>query len=109
MDCAAIRERFKSRGRPCELCCSDGGVWGVLVTTRGPQQPSLEKEAVKPKIERASGIVKSSVGDKTAGELRWEKPNARMGKEITEKYGKHNRTGNGENINRNTIYPVEVQ
>jgi len=39
--------------------------------TRGPQQPSLEKEAVKPKIERASGIVKSSVGDKTAGELRW--------------------------------------
>ena len=82
---------------------------GVLVTTRGPQQPSLEKEAVKPKIERASGIVKSSVGDKTAGELRWEKPNARMGKEITEKYGKHNRTGNGENINRNTIYPVEVQ
>ena len=82
---------------------------GVLVTTRGPQKPSLEKEAVKPKIERASGIVKSSVGDETAGELRWEKPNARMGKEITEKYGKHNRTGNGENINRNTIYPVEVQ
>jgi len=39
---------------------------GVLVMTRGPQQPSLEKEAVKPKIERASGIVKSSVGDKTA-------------------------------------------
>jgi len=39
--------------------------------TRGPQQPSLEKEAVKPKIERASGIVKSSVGDKTAGEPRW--------------------------------------
>merc|ERR1712078_328964 len=62
---------------------------GVLVTTRGPQKPSLEKEAVKPKNERASGIVKSSVGDKTAGELRWEKPNARMGKEITEKYGKH--------------------
>ena len=67
------------------------------------------KEAVKPKIERASGIVKSSVDGKTAGELRWEKPNARMGKEITEKYRKHNRTGNGENINRNTIYPVEVQ
>jgi len=28
---------------------------GVLDTTRGPQQPSLEKEAVKPKIERDSG------------------------------------------------------
>jgi hypothetical protein len=43
------------------------------------------------------------VDDKTTGELRWEKPDARKGKEITEEYGKHNRTGNGENINRSTI------
>merc|ERR1711924_156115 len=63
---------------------------GVLVTTRGPQKPSL-------------GKVKSSVDEDTTGELRWEKPDARKGKEITEVYGKHNRTGNGENINRSTI------
>jgi hypothetical protein len=49
------------------------------------------------------------VDDKTTGELRWEKPDARKGKEITEEYGKHNRTGNGENINRSTYYPDEVQ
>ena len=54
------------------------------------------KRGSKTEDRRASGIVKSSVGDKAAGELRWEKPNARMGKEITEKYGKHNRTGNGK-------------
>ncbi len=41
--------------------------------------------------------------EETTGELRWEKPDARKGKEITEAYGKHNRTGNGENINRSTI------
>ena len=41
--------------------------------------------------------------EETTGELRWEKPDARKGKEITEEYGKHNRTGNGENINRSTI------
>merc|ERR1711990_723580 len=46
---------------------------------------------------------KSSVDEETTGELRWEKPDARKGKEITEAYGKHNRTGNGENINRSTI------
>jgi hypothetical protein len=43
------------------------------------------------------------VDEETTGELRWEKPDARKGKEITEVYGKHNRTGNGENINRSTI------
>ena len=41
--------------------------------------------------------------EETTGELRWEKPDVRKGKEITEAYGKHNRTGNGENINRSTI------
>ena len=41
--------------------------------------------------------------DRATGELRWEKPDARKGKEITEKYGKHNRTGNGENINRTIL------
>merc|ERR1711924_580869 len=76
---------------------------GVLVTTRGPQKPSLEKEAVKPKTKDLRGQVKSSVDEETTGELRWEKPDARKGKEITEVYGKHNRTGNGENINRSTM------
>jgi len=51
---------------------------GVLVMTRGPQQPSLEKEAVKPKIERASGIVKSSVGDKTAADWRTAPKNSHV-------------------------------
>jgi len=43
------------------------------------------------------------VDEETTGELRWKKLDARKGKEITEAYGKHNRTGNGENINRSTI------
>merc|ERR1739838_937921 len=53
--------------------------------------------------KKIRGKVKSSVDDKTTGELGWEKPDARKGQEITEEYGKHNRTGNGENINRSTI------
>jgi len=41
--------------------------------TRGPQQPSSKKGAVKPEIERNPGKVKTSVDVETTGELRWER------------------------------------
>ena len=72
-------------------------------TCYDPRATTTEPRKRGSKTEDLRGKVKSSVDDKTTGELRWEKPDARKGKEITEEYGKHNRTGNGENINRSTI------
>merc|ERR1712010_376217 len=74
--------------------CSDGGVWAYLLRPAGHNNR---------RSKELRGKVKSSVDEETTGELRWEKPDARKGKEITEEYGKHNRTGNGENINQSTI------
>jgi hypothetical protein len=43
------------------------------------------------------------------GELRWEKLDERKGKRNHRgKYGKHNRTGNGENNTEMQNYPEEV-
>merc|ERR1711934_788320 len=74
--------------------CSNGGVWAYLLRPAGHNNRNSKE---------LRGKVKSSVDEETTGELRWEKPDARKGKEITEEYGKHNRTGNGENINRSTV------
>merc|ERR1739838_506231 len=83
--------------------CSNGGVWAYLLRPAGHNNRASKKRQYNRRSKELRGKVKSSVDEKTTGELRWEKPDARKGKEITEEYGKHNRTGNGENINRSTI------
>merc|ERR1712037_26526 len=81
----------------------NGGVWAYLLRPAGHNNRAAKERQYNRKSKEFRGKVKSSVDEETTGELRWEKPDARKGKEITEEYGKQNRTGNGENINRSTI------